>query len=810
MSLNTVIIALAQDYRYGTRALRKDPGFAALVVLILALGIGATTTIFSVVKGVLLDPLPFAHADALVRVWESSTSRNVLQSAVSVPAFEDWRRDQQSFESLAATEMATFNLTGARDPERVPAARITTNLLSTLGVSPAAGRGFRPDEERPGAAPVALLGYSLWQRRFGGDPSVLTRAVQLNGETFTVVGVMPADFDFPSGRELWVPLVIDPAREPWRADRANRNLAVFGRLVPGVSFAAAAADLERLAATVATSHPATNGGWSARLQTFREWLVPAPVRQATLVLFGAVGLLLLLTCANVANLLLARTVARQREFATHAALGASRARLIRQLLTESTLLAVCGGAAGALLARWAVSAISAVTIPDFPRLQHIAVDTIVLAFALAVSVCTGLVFGLLPAWWTSQPSLLAGLKEGGTSGSSARTQRMRGGLVAVQIALTVSVVATGALLGRSFIELQRVPLGFRSSDVLTFQVNLPGSGYASPERRVDFFARWFERLRSIPGIVEVGASTHAPYAPSEWKVDVTVLGAPPPTADAHQAAVARAVTPGYFHAMGIPVKRGRVFSERQGPPDVLELIVTERFVRRFFPSTDPIGKQFQPGSNNPLGVVIGVVGDVRTAGGSEPEPAFYFDYAYLGMPSLVVAVHTNGQPEHFVSGIRHELRALDSAQPIFNVRTVEQLVSRATAQPRFSALLVGLVAAAAIGLAAFGTYSMITYVVRQRRKEIAIRLALGASHAHILWGLIGESMRYTLPGVAVGVAVALAIGHMLRTLLFRISPTDVVTFTATPLAILFVAWLATYIPARRAARSRLVAALRND
>jgi putative ABC transport system permease protein len=799
------------DLRYGLRALRRDAGFTALVVLILALGIGATTVIFSVVKAVLLDPLPYRDADGLARLWESSDARGVARSAVSVPNFEDWRRHQTSFEQLAASEMATFTLTGTGDAERLAAARITANLLPALGVQPIVGRTFVPADESAGATKVALLGYGVWQRRFGGDRSIVGRSIPLNGESVIVVGVLPVEFDFPTARELWVPLVVDPAREPWRADRSNRNLAVFGRLKAGVSLVSAMADLNRIGATLAAAYPGTNSGWSVRGASFREWLVPGPVRQASLVLFAAVGLLLLLTCANVANLQLARTVGRQREMATHAALGATRTRLVRQLLLESLALALAGGVAGATVAHWGISAINTVAIPDIPQLQHMALDATVLAFAVAVSVATGLVFGLVPAWWTSRHPLSSRLKEDGASIGGPRTQRVRGSLVSLQIGLTVTVVVIGALLVRSFVELQRVPLGFRTGNVLTFQINLPASAYGTPERRVAFYDTWFTRLRAIPGVLDVGASTHPAYAPSEWKVDVTVPGAVAAgQADARPAAVARAVTPGYFQALGIPVRRGGVFTKWSAAPERFELVVSESFARRFWPADDPIGKSFRPGANNPFGVVIGVAGDARTSGGDAPEPAFYFDYAYLGMPSLAVVVRTNDDPERLVPAIRHELRAIDSGQPIYNIRTVEQIVSRATAQPRVQALLVGMLAAAAIALAAFGTYSMITYVVRQRRQEIAVRLAVGATQSDISRMLIGTGLRYALPGTAAGLAGALLFAQVVGSLLFRISPTDVLTFTISPLTVLGVVWMATYWPARRAGRLAPVTLLRNE
>jgi putative ABC transport system permease protein len=813
-SVITACGTLARDLRYRARALRADPAIGLIVVVIVAFGIGATTTMFSLVKAVLLEPLPFASPDRLVRLWESSPARGVAQVDVSAPNFHDWQEQQTVFERVAASEMATFTLTGSGDPERVAAARITANLVPTLGVQPLLGRGFLPEEERPGPQRVALIGYGLWQRRFGGDPALVNTTVQLNGESYTIVGVMPIDFDFPRGRELWVPLVLDAAREPWRADRTNRGLAVFARLAPDVSVRQALARMNALARRLEGSYPATNSGWGVRLLTFDDWILPEPVRRATMVLSGAVGLLLLLACANVANLLLARAVARRREIATHAALGASRARLVRHLLLESLLLAGAGAIAGVLLTLAGTKLMGSVTIPDVARLDRTAVDGQVLAFALLISAITGLAFGIVPAWWASRPNLAEVLKTGGSSGASRSIRRLGGILVSAQIGLTVAVLICAALLARSFVEIRRLPLGFAADNVLTFQINLPGSKYGTREQRVDFYDQLLERLRTIPGVMSAGATTHAPLSASEWKLEITLDGS---DAAARQgegegvlAAEARAVTPGYFQTVGIAMKRGRDFGTQDRGAAEPRLIVSETFARRYWPNDDAIGKRFRPGPTSPFGTIIGIVADVRSTYQEEPRPAFYFAYSDIGMPSLAIAVHTGAEAAGVIPAVRSVLRTMDAAQPIYNVRTMGQVVATATAQPRFQAVVLGLLGTAALVLAAFGTYSMIAYLVRQQRQEIALRIALGADGGAVLRLIVRQCMTYVLPGLALGLAGSFALTQVMASLLFRVSATDPITFTTIPLLLIGVALAACYLPARHAARVNPLVALRRE
>lgn len=808
MSKLTPLKRLWQDLRYGLRKMRSNPAFAFAVVAILALGIGATTTIFSVVNAVLIEPLPYAEPDRLVRLWENNLKQNASDYAVSAPNYKDWRGQQTSFEYLAASELMTFNLTGAGEPERVAAATITADLLPALGVTPLIGRGFLPEEEQPGAGRVVLLSHGLWRRRFGGDPQLLDKPIQLNGESYTVCGVMPAGFQFPGTRELWVPLVLDPAREPWRADRTNRNLSVYGKLKPGVTPDGARAEMSQIAQRLAQQYPQTNAGWGVRLRTFQDWIVPPELRRSMVVLFVAVGLLLLIACANVANLLLARARTQRLEMALRTALGASRARLMWQLLTESLLLACLGGLAGLLLSSWGTALIASSNIQNVARLSETRVDGRVLGFTLAVSAVTGLLFGLGPAWSASGLNLVEWLKGGGGGRVS---QRLRGTLVAAEVALALALLVSAGLMMRSFLRLQAVPLGFAPENVLTMQVSLPALKYGGREQRVGFYDRLLERLRATPGVVSAAATTQPPLSTGTWTAEIIPEGREAEAGAARLNAEARAATPHYFRTMGIPLLEGRDFDEQDRADRPLALIVSQTFARRYWPGESPLGKRFRPGANSQPGTVVGVVGDVRNSNmHEEPPPTFYFPYSYIGMAGLVVVVRTDSEPGGLAATLRSQVREIDSEQPVYNVRTMKEVMSSATAQPRFQTVLLSLFSGAALLLAAVGIYSVTAYLVRQRRHELGIRMALGASPRHILRFVIGQGMRHVLVGVVLGLAASFALMRLIKSLFFDVSATDPLTFIMVTLLLVGVALVACYLPARHATRVNPAIALRRE
>ena len=797
---------LWQDLKFGARMLAKNPGFTAVAVLTLALGIGANTAIFSVVNAVLLRPLPYPEPDRLIRVWESNPQRGWLDFSASAPNFEDWRKSNQVFSQLAAQEFTTFNLTGVGDPERIATLSVTTNFFPTLGASPALGRNFLPEEEQAGKNHVVLVSHGLWQRRFGGDPQLIGRTIQLSGESYTVVGIMPPHFPFTRRTELWVPMILDAAVQPWRAHRSNHTLSVIGRLKPGVSLEQAQAQMDTLARQLAQQYPASNAGWGILLRTFYDWLIPEEMRRAFGLLLGAAGFVLLIACANVASLLLARATSRQREVAIRSALGAGRLRVVRQLLTESCLLAGLGGAAGLLLALWGVNLIAAHPPLDIPRMDEVEINRGVLGFALGISLLTTLIFGLVPALQVSRINLSEAFKEGGRSLAGGARHRARQVLVIAQIALALVLLIGAGLMVQSFVRLGRVALGFNPENVLKLQTALPVTQYVERSKRAAFYAQALERIRALPGVRGAGAASHTPLSPGNWAMEVAIEGRAPSSQEP-LSADARAVTPQYFHTMCIPLLRGRDFTEQDGP-DSTNIIISDAMARRFWPDEDPIGKRFRPGDRNPWMTIVGVVGDVHHISlDQDRRPTFYFSSAQLGFNALAIVVRTSANPESFAAAVRKEIAALDRDLPIYSVGTMSAIVSDAAGQPRFQATLLGLFAVVALALAAVGIYGVISFAVARRTREIGIRLALGAQASDVFKLVVGEGMKLTIFGVSLGLAASWALTRLMVGLLFGISATDPVTFLIVSLLLAGVALAACYIPARRAMRVDPIVAL---
>lgn len=794
-----ILETLLQDLRYASRMLRQHPGFALTAIITLGLGIGANTTIFSVVNAVVMEPLPYKEPDRLIRIWESNSAQGRTESSVSVPNFQDWQKQQTVFEQLAASELTTLNLTGSGDPQRIPASRITANLVPTLGVSPLLGRSFLPEEEKSGNNHVVLLSHGLWQRQFSSDPLLVNKTILLNGETYTVVGVMPPEFQF-TGRELWVPLVLDPAIEPWRADRANRNLAVVGRMKSDVTFDQASAEMNVLARRLEEQNPQSNTGWTLRLRTFYDWLVPEGVRLSMLALFGAVYLLLLIACANVANLLLARAATRQQEMAVRAALGAGPVRLMKQLLIESLLLAGLAGLVGLFLTYWGTRLIVSSNLQNIARLSETHIDARVLVFALVITAIAAVIFGLAPAWWASHLNLSERLKEGSRSSGSRRTHRLRRVLVVSEVTLAVALLVGAGLLVRTVRRLQAVPLGFAPENVITMQVSLPGSKYGAPEQRENFFSQLLDQLRTVPGVIDAAATERAPGTASDWAMEITVEGNDEIN-KARTAAEAHVATPNYFKTMGVPVLQGNEFAGRYRSDRPLELVVSESFARRYWPNENPIGKRFRPDTNNPFGTVIGVVGDVRNVDPQqEALPAFYFPYGYIAMPGPVVVVRTTAQPESFAKALRTTVSQIDADQPVYNIRTMNEIVARATSQQRFQAVLLSLFGIVALLLVAVGVYGIVAHAIKQRTREIGVMMALGANTREILLMVIKQGMRDVLLGLILGLVGSFLLTRWLSSSIFGLTPNDPLTFILVALLLVGVSLLACYLPARRATR----------
>jgi predicted permease len=816
---------LRQDGRYALRQLRASPRFTLVAVATLAIGLGAATTIFGIADAVLLRPLPFPAPDRLAVAWEQTPSGQPF--SVSEPNYLDWEARVRRLARVAAFAMRSPNLMSDAGPEQLVGAAVTHGFFPVLGVAPALGRTFSPEETTPGAdARVAVLGDALWRRHFAGDPQVLERTVQLDGTRYRVVGVMPRGFDFPGDTEVWLPLAPSPS---W--PRADRRLeAMVGRLAPGATRAHAQRELADVAAALARDYPASNADWGARLRPLTEWYVSETVRARVVTLLAAVGLLLAMACANVASLLLARASTRERPMAVRAALGAGRGRLVRQLLTESVLLALLGGAAGVALAAAAVPLVRRTGSAAVPLLATMRLDWRVLGFALAACVATGLVFGLAPALRLARaaaPGGRRGARAGATlhallrSGTRvAESGRLRAALIVGSVALATGMLVSAGLVGGSFVRLMRIDLGFASEQVLTGSIVLPEERY-QPAQVVAFFDQLTERLAALPGVRAVGATNIAPYGGGNTAMGWAAAGREPANRSEYPIASWRAVTGGYFAALGITLRQGRLYEPADfGVPRGVPrpLVISETLARRAWPGEQSvIDRQLKLG-NGQTARVIGVVSDARLLSvDSAPAPTIYFPQARFAFPSMWLTVRAGCPPRAggcdlaaLQGAVRREVAALDPALPVARLQPLTQLVRDATAQPRLTVLVFAIFAAAAVALAAVGLYGLIAFGVAQRTREIGVQLALGARPARVVRGVLAQGVRLALLGVALGAVGAYAAAGALRAILFETEPTDPATYAAVAVLLVLVAALASAAPARRAARLDPVAALRGD
>jgi putative ABC transport system permease protein len=800
--------------------LAKNPGFTAVAVLTLALGIGANTAIFSVVNAVLLRPLPYQEAGRLVVVWEQNPERGWYQNIVSTANFVDWRKQNHVFAAMAAGDpQKVFNLTGMGNPEEVWGEQVTTNLFELLGVRPLKGRDFLPEEDKPGGPRVAVLSHGLWQRRYGGDPTLVGKQISLNNESYTVVGVMPRSFYFPPfWRELikvdlWVAGL--DLSEPARTDHCCLAVA---RLKRGVGLAQAQAEMDTIAGRIQQQYP-EDKGWGVGLVDLGEQVV-GDTRPALLVLLGAVAFVLLIACANVANLMLARAAARQKETAIRTALGAGRARLIRQFLTESLLLAILGGGLGLLLAAWGVEILVALSpkgalgLGGVAGLENVAISGRVLAFTLSVALATGIAFGLVPALAASKPDLNQTLKEGGRSSSEGlRRHRLRSALVTSEFALALVLLVGAGLMIKTLVLLGRVDLGFNPQNVLTMRVSLLGPKYQDPRVQVEFFTQVLERVKALPGVRWASVSRGLPV--EGWNgMSFVTEDHPSPPPNEEPDANYLVIGPDYFRVMGIPLREGRFFINQDTHDSPRVVIVNEHLARKQWPGQNPIGKRLKmEGSNRPWLTVVGVVGNVRTQW-PYPDPlselyVSYTQYPWLLSPRHLI-IRTVSSPAGVTAAIRREVAALDKDQPVSDVRTLDQFVGEAVAQQRFSMVLLGAFAGLALVLAAVGIYGVISYAVTQRTHEIGIRMALGAERRDVLRLVVGQGVALTLGGVGIGLTGALALTRFMSSLLYGVRPSDPVTFAVVSVVLTGVALLASYIPARRATKVDPMVALRYE
>ncbi|HEV2915216.1 MAG TPA: ABC transporter permease [Pyrinomonadaceae bacterium] len=808
---------LWQDLRYGLRTLSKTPGFTLAAVLALSLGIGANSAIFSVANAVLLRPLPYHEPERLVMIYGNLFKPGLDEIGASPPEVKDYREQAHVFERLACYTEGGFNLSGEGEPERISGAFVSADLFPVLGVGPFVGRTFNVEEDQPGSDQVVVLSHKLWQRRFNADPGVVGKSIGINGKSLTVIGVMPAGFQFPDSEiEIWKPLALDA--EDWSENsRGSHYLNVIARLKPGVTQAQAQTEVQNIAERIRQQHSENyDNGFGAKIVSRHEQVV-GQIRPVLLILLGAVGFVLLIACANVANLLFARAATREREMAIRTALGAGRGRIIRQLLTESLLLAVAGGALGLLLALWGVDLLVALAPNDIPRLGEVGLDLRVLGFTVMVSLVTGVLFGLAPALRLSKPDLQESLKDGARgAGEGFRRQRMRNLLVVSEVALSLVLLIGAGLMIRSFIQVQKISPGFNPERVLTMRLSLPQSKYAEPQQQRAFFRQLVGRVEALPGVESVGAVNFLPLSKTGnmWSFAIEGRGnAVGPNLNF------RMISPDYFRTIGIPLKRGRQLTEqdREGAPPVA--VINETMARTFFPGEDPIGKRLKLASESspfPWLSIVGVVGDVRHYGlDEEAKPELYVSYLQPLLPnfnvsSLFLAVRTGAEPAGLTAAVRKEVAALDKDQPIADIKTMEARLSDSVAPRRFNMLLLGIFAALALALSIVGIYGVMSYAVTQRTHEIGVRMALGAQTRDVLRLVVGQGMILALAGVALGLVGAFALTRVMTSLLFGVSPSDPTTFALVAIVLAAVALVACLIPARRATRIDPMEALRYE
>jgi len=800
---------LLHDLRYALRALRQHPGFTLTAVLTLGLGIGANVAIFSVVNAVLLRPLPFAQPDRLVRVW--GTHPEIGHESASLPDFLDWRAQTPSLASLSALANTRFTLTGTGEPEMIRGAFVTANFFQTLGVDPLRGRTFAVGEDTRAAAQVAVLGEGLWRRRFGGDPAVLGRSIRLNGMPYTVIGIVPATARIQGPVDAWTTLATDTT-----LNRRSDFLQVVGRLKLGASLARVQGEMATVARRLAERYPETNTNWSVDVAPLREAMV-GPVRTALLLFMVAVGLVLLIACANVANLMLARAATREHEIVIRTALGASRSRLLRQLLTESVLLAVMGGGLGVLLAAWAVQGLSSLAPGTLPRADEIGLDGRVLAFALALSVATGLLFGLAPAAQLARRTLSGGLRDAGRSVAGGPALRsLRGALVLGEVAIAFVLLVGAGLLVRSFDRLLRVEPGFRTDGLFTARVLLPRTRYAADAKQAAFLEQVTGRLSALPSVRSAAVVSDAPLGDSPPYVSFVIADQPAPAAGTVHDVELLSASPAYFPTLGIPLMLGRLFdaSDRAGAP--LVAVVNQAAVGRYFGGRNPIGARLTFNEPTDSAVqwmtVVGVVGDIHHAGLDEaPYPQAYLPVAQSPGRWMVLVARTDARdPITLAPAMRQAVAALDPDLALTELSTMEQRIAVATSRPRVSAVVLGSFAVTALLLAALGIYGVVSYGVLQRTRELGIRMALGAGQGTVLTMVLRQGMAPVAAGISAGIAVAWAAARVLHRLLFQVGTTDPGTFLAVTLFLSGAALLACYLPARRAARSDPVTALRAE
>jgi putative ABC transport system permease protein len=806
--------SLLRDLKLSARSLLKHPGFAAVAVLTLALGIAANTTIFSTVDALILHPFSFPNQQRLLVLWEQNLAVGNIRGSVAPGNFIDWRDQNQSCEQLVAIDQSSFDLSDGTHPERFPGYGVTRGFFDVLGVKAAQGRTFLPEESEPGRDQVVVVKHSFWQQHLGADPNIVGKTITLNRKVFTVVGVMPADFNYPyNGGELWTPLTFD------QEELHNRNshyLRVIGLLKPGVSLAQVQADLHGIAQRAQQQFPESNSGRDASVVTLTDDAVRG-ARTGVPILMGAVVFVLLIACANVANLLLVRAASRQRETAVRLALGASRWRLIRQALTESALLGLLGGVLGLFVSVWAIQALAR-GIPEgfskfIPGWSHLGINFAVLGFTFIVSVLAGSVAGLAPVWHSTRTNLNEALKTGGRSDfGKGGHNRLRSVLVVSEVALSLVLLIGAGLMVRSFVELLRADLGIKPEKVLAMEVSLPADNYEDKNKRLAFYQQLLGRVETQPGVLKAGAINIVPFSSGYNSSNFHVVGQPPFRKGEEPYVEVRVATPGYFDAVGTALRRGRLFTGQDDLKAARVILVNEVFAKRFLPGQQAVGQRLQLGDDEKnTAEIIGVVADVKNDDLDEiPDATSYLPFSQNPNRTMSLIVRGTQDPAQLVSAVRREVSALDTNLPVSNVKTLSQMIYERASPKRLMTYILAVFGLCALLLASVGIYGVMSYAVAQRTHEIGIRMALGARAAHVLKLVVRNGMSLALIGVAIGVAGAFALTRLLGNLLFHIAPTDSFTFAAVSLSLIVVALLACFIPARRATKVDPLVALRDE